>query len=247
MTTLERGAKGPDVERLQHWLTAYVPGLLADGSYGVRTEAAVRYVQQFAKVPTTGTFDAATAAAFHALGFVTELPLAEQARYPLPPAFASLSSSDRQRVWGAIVGAPTSDGGIEITNGWNEAGPIDVPQLAKVPGANKGRIWWHRRGTKAILGFFADVEREGKLPLVLSWAGSWCPRYVRGSRSTLSAHAHASAFDINAPQNPLGAEPATGKGCVFELVPIAHRWGFFWGGHFERRDGMHFELTRVDA
>ena len=35
------------------------------------------------------------------------------------------------------------------------------------------------------------------------------------------------------------------KGCVRELVPIAHDHGFYWGGHFTRQDGMHFEVARV--
>ena len=46
---------------------------------------------------------------------------------------------------------------------------------------------------------------------------------------------------------PLGAEPAWPgqRGCVFELVPIAHKFGFYWGGHFKRRDGMHFEMAKL--
>jgi hypothetical protein len=34
------------------------------------------------------------------------------------------------------------------------------------------------------------------------------------------------------------------KGSVRELVPIANRWGFYWGGHYNGRpDGMHFEVA----
>ena len=47
--------------------------------------------------------------------------------------------------------------------------------------------------------------------------------------------------------NKLGAEPARrgAKGSVFDLVPLANRHGFYWGGHFaKRRDGMHFEFAR---
>ncbi|MBP0575977.1 M15 family metallopeptidase [Mycobacterium tuberculosis] len=36
------------------------------------------------------------------------------------------------------------------------------------------------------------------------------------------------------------------KGCVRELVPIANRFGFYWGGHFSTRaDGMHFEVAKL--
>jgi hypothetical protein len=70
---------------------------------------------------------------------------------------------------------------------------------------------------------------------------------VRGSNTTLSNHAWGTGFDINAKWNPLGAVPALrgDTGSVRELVPIAHDHGFFWGGHFSRSDGMHFEVARV--
>ena len=35
------------------------------------------------------------------------------------------------------------------------------------------------------------------------------------------------------------------KGSVRQLVPIANELGFYWGGHFNRRDGMHFEMARI--
>jgi hypothetical protein len=74
------------------------------------------------------------------------------------------------------------------------------------------------------------------------------PRFIRGSRSVLSNHAYGSAFDINAAWNPLGATPADvdEKGSVIELVPLAHEFGFYWGGHFNSRpDGMHFEAAEI--
>jgi len=64
----------------------------------------------------------------------------------------------------------------------------------------------------------------------------------------ISNHAFGSAFDINVAYNPLGAEPVYPgqKGCVFDLVPLAHEHGFYWGGHFRnRRDGMHFEIAEI--
>jgi hypothetical protein len=57
-----------------------------------------------------------------------------------------------------------------------------------------------------------------------------------------------TAFDINAPQNFLGNEPAKlgQPGCILELLPIAYSCGFYWGGLFTRKDGMHFELAVID-
>ncbi len=94
-----------------------------------------------------------------------------------------------------------------------------------------------------------DVDgKVGLMDRVLAWGGSYAPRFIRGSTSVLSNHAFGSAFDINVANNPLGAEPAypTQKGCVFDLVPLAHEHGFYWGGHFaSRRDGMHFEIAEI--
>jgi len=54
---------------------------------------------------------------------------------------------------------------------------------------------------------------------------------------------------VNADWNALNRTPARPgqRGCLHELVPIANRFGFFWGGHFIRnRDGMHFEVAHVE-
>ena len=73
------------------------------------------------------------------------------------------------------------------------------------------------------------------------------PRFVRGSRTILSNHSFGTAFDINVPWNLLGSVPALvgQKGSVRELVPIANQNGFYWGGHFPRKDGMHFSIAKL--
>jgi hypothetical protein len=99
-------------------------------------------------------------------------------------------------------------------------------------------------------------ERAGLLDRILSFQGGFVPRFVRNTAGRnprpLSNHAWGTAFDINAPQNRLGVEPALlgQTGCVRELVEIANQHGFFWGGHYRNRrdgsigkDGMHFEIA----
>jgi hypothetical protein len=34
-------------------------------------------------------------------------------------------------------------------------------------------------------------------------------------------------------------------GCLLDLVPAANKFGFYWGDHFTRRDGMHFEVAKL--
>lgn len=74
------------------------------------------------------------------------------------------------------------------------------------------------------------VGKKDLIRLVLTYAGSFDPRFIRGSTTTLSNHAFGSAFDINAEWNPLGHTPAPKgtEGSVRELVPIAHEYGFYW-------------------
>jgi hypothetical protein len=91
-------------------------------------------------------------------------------------------------------------------------------------------------------------EKKGLLNLVLTYGGAYNPRLVRGGTS-LSPHAFGTAFDINYEWNKLGVQPvlAGEKGSVRELVLIANKYGFYWGGHFNKRpDGMHFEVAKLD-
>ena len=124
-----------------------------------------------------------------------------------------------------------------------------MPQLAKVAGApTGGMVRFHRLAAKQLQNLWSDWEKTGLLPLVLTWDGSFVARFVRGSRSALSNHAFGTAFDINEPWNALGTRPALSgtHGSVRELVPLANKNGFFWGGHYNgRADGMHFEIAQL--
>ena len=177
---------------------------------------------------------------------------------PEPPAtkLAPLvSTSQRQALFGAFsyepAPTPQNPEAIRITDGWvgENIRRVVVPQLQGVPGApHTGGVFFHKAVSDQLVRLFQAWEDAGLLHLVESWAGSWVPRFIRGSRSTLSNHAFGTAFDINAPWNPLGATPAGRgeKGTVIPLVKLANEHGFFWGGHFRSRpDGMHFEAVQI--
>ena len=137
---------------------------------------------------------------------------------------------------------------IIILGEWEERNivTVDIPQLRKVPG-NFSRMRWNKRGVEQLKALWAAWEKQGLLPLVLSYEGSFVPRTIRGSTTSLSNHAYGTAFDINYHWNQLGVEPAEHgeQGDVHPLVPLAHEHGFYWGGNFARRDGMHFELCTI--
>lgn len=174
---------------------------------------------------------------------------------PRPTKLQPLGQAGRQRLFGAFKfkSAPTARNpeAIKITNRGEtfKIARAQVPELIGVRGFPKsGNVFMHALAAEPLQELVDAWDEAALLHLVEGWAGSYVPRFIRGSRKTLSAHAWGTAFDINVPQNGLGARPASvgKKGSVRELVPIANRLGWFWGGHFRSRpDGMHFELSRV--
>jgi hypothetical protein len=90
-------------------------------------------------------------------------------------------------------------------------------------------IRFHQLGAAQLQGLWKEWEKAGLLDRILSFGGGFEPRFVRGSTTTLSNHSFGSAFDINVAWNERGHRPALvgEKGSVRELVPIAHKWGFW--------------------
>jgi hypothetical protein len=166
------------------------------------------------------------------------------------PAPRILSSAELESRFGPLPWSPVDgdDSAITIDPTWAAVHlvPVDVPQLRDVPGAHGGRVTFHKDAAERLKSFFAAVEAAGLLDRLKSFDGSFAPRRVRG-RTSVSRHAYAVAFDINASSNPLGGPPAAlgEPGCVLELVPIAAAHGFAWGGNFKggRPDPMHFEVA----
>ena len=128
--------------------------------------------------------------------------------YPAKPSFKALTTAERERVFGKFKYESTGGGNIRILGNWvaENIVKVKIPQLIGIPGAPKdGVIQWHKKGVAQIKGFFQAVEDAGLLHLIISWAGSYNARFIRGSKTSLSNHAWATAFDINAPET--GSEP----------------------------------------
>lgn len=261
-TTLGPGSKGPAVGAWQLFLVGRGAQLVVDEKYGPKTTTATTEFQDDQRLPMTGRLDAQTLAAARRMGFGEPaggppLPIESHSpAWPPRPTFPPMTgNAARDALFGALrfEAAPTPGNpeGIRILDGWIGANivTVTIPQLRGIVGAPKNcQVQVHRIVAPRVIELFARWEREKLMPLVKTWAGSFAPRFVRGSRTTLSNHAYGSAFDINAAWNPLGAVPAlVGRvGSVRELVPIANELGFGWGGHYQGRpDGMHIELWRV--
>lgn len=171
---------------------------------------------------------------------------------PKPTDLIPLNQEGRFATFGQFDWTPGDNGQVIIRGDWVQKNivTVDIPQLNGVDmgGATcNGKIKFHRLAIAQLQGMWAAWEAAGLLDKVLTYAGSFVPRFIRGSTRNLSNHAFGSAFDINVAWNQLGHEPAAKdqEGSVRELVPIANEYGFYWGGHFSRRDGMHFEVSKI--
>lgn len=171
------------------------------------------------------------------------------------PPFLPMSSAERVEIFGNYTYSVNNDSTVNILGSWERDNIISVmiPQLQGVPlyslGGKtfSGMVRLHRLAAGQFKAFFAEVERQGLKDRILTYDGGFYARMIRGSKTSLSNHAFGSAIDINAEWNGLGREPAKlGQlGSLVELVPIAHRFGLYWGGNFSRKDGMHFEVSKV--
>jgi hypothetical protein len=263
MKTLKQGSRGADVKRWQLFLLGQglEPGP-ADGVFGPSTHKATMQFQARYRLVPDGVVGQKTLGQAMLLGFEAVRPPAtpdkdkQGANWPPRPSFNPITSNaERQRLFGKyrFASAPVAGNreNIRILDDWEEKNivRVPIPQLKGVAGAPRnGEVRFHRLAAEQLQALWQAWENAGLLPLILTWDGSFVPRFVRGSRTVLSNHAFGSAFDINAAWNGLGVRPPlVGKiGTVRELVPLANKHGFFWGGHYKNRlDGMHFEIARI--
>jgi peptidoglycan hydrolase-like protein with peptidoglycan-binding domain len=255
---LRIGLRGDRVAAWQTFLTGrgFETGP-TDGIFGEMTRNATMAFQQKHGLVVDGVAGRQTLLKAANLGFeLIEEPAADatSSNFPPRPNFSPLlSDAQRAELFGHFhyVHAPVAGNpeNIRILGSWQSENIVNVaiPQLRAALGPRAAQtMQFHRRAARQLQGLWSEWEAAGLLDRVLTYEGAFVPRFIRGSTSVLSNHAFGSAFDINYAWNKLGARPALvgSKGCVRELVPIAHRWGFYWGGHFNRRpDGMHFEIA----
>jgi hypothetical protein len=79
--------------------------------------------------------------------------------------------------------------------------------------------------------------------LKLSSAGMLCCRFIRGSTRSISNHSWGTAIDLKID----GVLDDYGDGKVQYgltlIAPIFNKHGWYWGAHFSKEDGMHFDVS----
>lgn len=259
MRILKKGLAGTDVKKWQQFLHGhgFIFNSASDGVFNDETAKRTKEFQKENKLTEDGIVGNATLGKAMQLGFEGVDFLADPAsKFPPEPSFPPLSgTAARQRLFGPMEFQAAPKRGekenIRITNGWDKSNlvKVDLAQLSGVKGAPDSlKVQFHKKAAEQLRALWLAWQKAGLIKQILTWDGSFNARFIRCSTSSLSNHAFGTAFDVNAGFNPFGAQPALRgeKGCVFDLVPIAHKFGFYWGGHFKsRRDGMHFEIAKL--
>jgi len=250
---LKKGSKGKAVERWQQFLAGihlYIGKV--DGDFGSLTESATIRLQQANGLMPDGIVGENTYTVAKKYGFDPNEKTSEW--FPEKPGFKPLTQKGREKLFGKFEyeAAPTPNNaeGIRVLGDWRRENivMVDLPELAEATGGKYTRMQFHRLAEYQLRMLWKEWKEEGLLDRILTYAGAYNPRFIRGSRTVLSNHSFGTAFDINAAWNGLGRVPAKKgqRGSVVELVPAANKWGFYWGGFFSGRpDGMHFEVAKI--
>ena len=267
---LRYGDVGADVRHLQEYFISKGTQLSPDGHFGPNTRSSLLQWQHDRGLSQTGFVDKITREALEADGLVLRTPPSGSAQpgtnWPKVPASPSQPNPKlTESLFGRFdfVHSPTPDNPerIEILHNWVEDNivSLDVPELNNCLFAVDntyvvravGRIQCHKLAAPKFAQLFAEWRKAGLADRVITCAGAFNARLIRGSttpsRANLSNHSWGSALDINDDQNPRKHVPVAldARGCVRELVEIANSLGFYWGGHFKTKDGMHFELAKL--
>lgn len=87
---------------------------------------------------------------------------------------------------------------------------------------------------------FRNLIARGFVKEIKTWDGCFNIRKMRGL-SSMSLHSWGVAVDINAFENGLNQVPKLSPGFVKCFTDA----GFDWGGTWQRKDGMHFQLAKI--
>lgn len=115
----------------------------------------------------------------------------------------------------------------------------DVPPDLEI-GVIPKRIYCNRAMIGPLTQAFKNLIARGYVKELKTWDGCFNIRKKRGL-SSQSLHSWGIAIDVNAFENGLGATPKLSPGFVKCFTDA----GFDWGGVWARKDGMHFQLSKI--
>lgn len=115
----------------------------------------------------------------------------------------------------------------------------DVPSNLEI-GVIPKRLYCNKLMIQPLTQAFTNLIQRGFVNELKTWDGCFNVRKKRGL-SSQSLHSWGIAIDVNAAWNGLSQTPTLSAGFVKCFTDA----GFDWGGLWQRKDGMHFQLSRI--
>jgi len=115
----------------------------------------------------------------------------------------------------------------------------DIPSELEV-GVIPKRLYCNKDLVAPLTQAFKNLIATGFVKELKTWDGCFNIRKKRGLTS-MSLHSWGIAIDVNAAWNGLGKTPVLSAGFVKCFTDA----GFDWGGTWTRKDGMHFQLSKI--
>jgi hypothetical protein len=127
-------------------------------------------------------------------------------------------------------GDPVKESGMVL---WDVPTELEIGVLPK-------RLYCNKDMVGPLTKAFTNLIDRGFVKELKTFDGCFNIRKKRGL-SSMSLHAWGLAIDVNAAWNGLNVTPVLSAGFVKCFTDA----GFYWGGNFKRKDGMHFELNTI--
>lgn len=115
----------------------------------------------------------------------------------------------------------------------------DIPSHLEV-GVIPKKLYCNKDIIKPLEQAIQNLIARNKVSELKTFDGCFNIRKKRGLNS-MSLHSWGIAIDVNAAWNALNAQPTLSP----EFVKCFTDAGFYWGGYFKRKDGMHFQLANI--
>ena len=115
----------------------------------------------------------------------------------------------------------------------------DVPAELEI-GVIPKKIYCNKDMVIPLGNALKNLINTGYVKELKTWDGCFNIRKKRGLTS-MSLHSWGLAIDVNAFENGLNMQPKLSAGFVKCFTDA----GFDWGGIWQRKDGMHFQLSKI--
>lgn len=116
----------------------------------------------------------------------------------------------------------------------------DVPTELEI-GVIPKRLYCNKDIVLPLTKAFINLIKSGCVKELKTFDGCYNIRPQRGTKATPSLHSWGIAIDVNAAWNQLGKEPVLS----LSFINCFTEAGFDWGGNWKRKDGMHFQLSKI--